>query len=475
MKVVKNKVIKILIFIVCIAIISSLIIFKGKNNEDYIDKLISKYNPVGASVAIIENGEIVDVRNYGYANIEKNILVEDNTQFKVASISKSITAYAVMQLVDEGKLDLDEPVNKYLKEWKIPESKYDENKVTLRNLMSHTSGISPSDELGYTYPLPNIQEALKMKDVKLNSNPGVEFNYSEFSGFGICQLVVEDVMNKKFEDYMIEDLFKKIGMNNTDYNNIVDNKLAIPYAGFNDGTDVVPIVMNGAGGVSTTSRDLANFAVELMDYYENSNKEMFKSQKNTESIAGIYGLGIIPRKMSNGITVYEHNGTLTGWNSQMVLEPVSKSGIVILTNSDSAFYLTYDLMENWSERRLGEKVIDTQMSSITDTISIAIYVLISLFILIFIVDKVKIRKGKIKLEKYKDNKKKVNISILIIAILAIAYYIFIYTEIPFEIIFNMSNYYVFSFLPYNFRYINIILILLATFFINKSRYVKVKK
>ena len=99
-------------------------------------------------------------------------------------------------------------------------------------------------------------------------------------------------------------------------------------------------------------------AVPGAGYEVRGNGEMFLAQKNTESEAGVYGLGIIPRKLKDGRTVYEHNGTLTGWNAQLVLEPESRSGITIVTNSDKAFYFTYDLMEAWADHTLGEPVAD---------------------------------------------------------------------------------------------------------------------
>lgn len=164
-------------------------VIKNKDN-DYIDKLIEKYSPQGAAIAVIENGEITEVRNYGYSNIESKSLVNNETQFKIASISKSITSYAVMKLVDEGKLNLDEPINTYLTKWKLPDTQFDENKLTLRTLMSHTSGITGSDEIGYEYPLPTIEDALRERDIKLKREPGEVFEYSEFAGLGICQLII---------------------------------------------------------------------------------------------------------------------------------------------------------------------------------------------------------------------------------------------------------------------------------------------
>lgn len=175
------------------------------NSQDEIDNTVQKYAPTGASIALIEHGEIKEIRNYGYADKEEKELVTDRTRFKIASVSKTVTSYAVMQLVEQGKLNLDIPVNQYLTRWKIPESEYGENKVTLRMLLSHTAGLTGSNEYGYADPLPSIDEALSIHDVKLKREPGIQFEYSEFVGHGICQLVIEEVTGMKFEEYMVTD------------------------------------------------------------------------------------------------------------------------------------------------------------------------------------------------------------------------------------------------------------------------------
>lgn len=153
-----------IVIVVSISLLLSIIaltITRLNKDKDYINELVNKYNPQGTAVVIIKNGAITDVRNYGYANVEKKVPVTDETQFKIASISKTVTSYAVMKLVDEGKLNLDTPINTYLTRWQLPNTQFDKNKVTLRTLMSHTSGITGSDECGYGELLPTIDESLK--------------------------------------------------------------------------------------------------------------------------------------------------------------------------------------------------------------------------------------------------------------------------------------------------------------------------
>jgi CubicO group peptidase (beta-lactamase class C family) len=152
------------------------------NSENYIEKLIQKYSPQGASVIILDDYKIKEVKNFGYANVESKIPVNIDTQFKIASISKSVTAYGIMQLVDNGVLNLDEPISTYLTRWQLPDTEYDESKVTIRTLLSHTSGVSGSDEYGYSIPLPDVATVLKERGIHLKREPATTFEYSEFTG-----------------------------------------------------------------------------------------------------------------------------------------------------------------------------------------------------------------------------------------------------------------------------------------------------
>lgn len=422
------------------------------NRQDEIDRTVHKYAPTGASVAIIEQGKIKEIRNYGYADKEEKKPVTDETRFKIASVSKTVTSYAVMQLVEQGKLDLDVPVNQYLTKWKIPQSEYGENKVTLRMLLSHTAGLTGSNEYGYGEPLPSIDEVLSMRDVKLKREPGTQFEYSEFTGHGICQLVIEEVTGMSFEEYMVTQVFEPLGMYQTDYANHANDRgeLAVPYAGLGKATKVVPIVMNGAGGVTTTSHDLAIFGLALMRYYADGCGEMFREQEHTQSAGGTYALGIIPRYLSDGRTVYEHNGTLTGWNAQLVIEPESGNGIAVVSNSDKAYYMTYELMEVWSRNTLGECVFDPlmkQMKNAFQLIKMVMFTLVLLFGVLLT------RNMMTQRYYWKNSSWKVGISVILFLLLGILDIIIFYTDQIGSLAWGMENYYLFTFFPPDFLYI----------------------
>lgn len=175
------------------------------------------------AMVVFENGKIVDELFYS-----KDAPIDKHTLFQVASLSKFISAMGVMKLVEQGKLDLDTPVNSYLSRWKLPPSEFDNNKVTVRKLLSHTAGLT--DGLGYSgfeegTSIQSLEASLtKASDadegasgiVKVGVDPGTEFIYSG-GGYTLLQLLIEEVSGQSFDAFMKEALFTPLGMDNSTY------------------------------------------------------------------------------------------------------------------------------------------------------------------------------------------------------------------------------------------------------------------
>jgi len=131
-----------------ILILPSFIIAQSNSvsQKDYLIELdkkipawLEEFIVPGAAIALIEDGEVILQKGYGYADVKKNAIVDGRTGFNIGSISKTIAAWGVMKLVEEGKIELDSPAEKYLTRWHLPESKYDVDGVTIRRLLSHTA------------------------------------------------------------------------------------------------------------------------------------------------------------------------------------------------------------------------------------------------------------------------------------------------------------------------------------------------
>lgn len=185
--------------------------------------LINSSNAGNAVFAVVEAGSV-----HGVHAVSVGEGVDVNTVFQTASLSKWITAWGVMALVQQGKLDLDAPVGTYLTRWALPESKFDNNKVTVRRLLSHTAGLT--DGLGYAGFAPgaavqSLEESLKRPadaspgasgTVKVGYEPGSEWRYSG-GGYAILQLLIEEVSGESFEGFMQRIIFRPLGMVRSSY------------------------------------------------------------------------------------------------------------------------------------------------------------------------------------------------------------------------------------------------------------------
>lgn len=171
-----------------------------------------------AVMALISDGTV-----HGVHAVSVGAAVNADTVFQTASLSKWLTAWGVMARVEQGKIDLDAPVSRYLKRWTLPPSAFDNNKVTARRLLSHTAGLT--DGLGYAgfapgTPVQSLEASLTRAadvsprargKVEVGFEPGTEWRYSG-GGYAVLQLLIEDVSGDAFEAYMQRVVFRPLGM-----------------------------------------------------------------------------------------------------------------------------------------------------------------------------------------------------------------------------------------------------------------------
>ncbi len=190
---------------------------------DAATRFVNTRNAGNAVLALIDDGTV-----HAAHAVSVGSPVDRDTVFQTASLSKWVTAWGVMALIQEGKLDLDTPVDRYLTRWKLPESGFDNRKVTVRRLLSHTAGLT--DGLGYAgfppgTPVQSLEESLmrtadaspgKSGVVAVGLEPGSEWRYSG-GGYGVLQLLIEEVSGEPFESYMQRAVFKPLGMTHSTY------------------------------------------------------------------------------------------------------------------------------------------------------------------------------------------------------------------------------------------------------------------
>ncbi len=247
--------------------------FKGWNINDR----MRYYNVPGLSIAVIKDYKIEWAKAYGLADTSKKIPVTTQTMFSAGSISKFLMATTALRLVEEGKIALDSPINKYLTSWKLAENDFTKKTpVTLRMLLSHSAGTSQTSYFGFTpdkSPLPSIVEILngdkiaESRKVVVNSEPGKEFRYSG-GGSMIAQLALMDVSKSSFSDLTQQLIFDKLGMTNSTFAQPVpakfDKQVAWAYSSaswFKGMPYVYP--QQAAAGLYTTPTDLAKFFIDI--------------------------------------------------------------------------------------------------------------------------------------------------------------------------------------------------------------------
>ena len=342
--------------------------------DNKIPQLLHDFSVPGAAIAIIENGEIVFQKGYGFSDIKKELKVDTKTGFNIGSISKTVAAWGVMKLVHEGKIDLDAPAEKYLTRWHLPESEFDSDGVTIRRLLSHTAGLSlHSVSAGPPYDkLPTLEDWLIGKNnglgrVEIILEPGSRYKYSG-GGFGVLQLIIEEVTGQSFEDYMQSEVLDPLGMRNSSYK--IDDKImaasASPYDKYGEATDFELFTVQAGAGLHTTLEDFTRFAIANL--YRHKDNKKYNSVLPTDIIQqmmepvlatqGRYrrGLGYLTTHMGTSWVFSGHGGSNTGWQANFTVDPASNDGFVVLTNGGAGYAICNMLSCEWTTWKTGESL-----------------------------------------------------------------------------------------------------------------------
>jgi CubicO group peptidase (beta-lactamase class C family) len=314
--------------------------------EIRINQLFCKYigNEVpGAAIAVVQNGEIQYKNGFGMANLEYDVPITPSTIFHIASVSKQFTVFAILLLENEGKLSLDDDIRKF-----IPEVPDFGNKITLRNLANHTSGLRDQWNLLAMagWRLDDVitkEQILKLvsKQKELNFNPGNEFVYCN-TGYTLLAEVVARVSGKSFPKFTDEYIFKPLKMSNTlfydDHEKIVKNR-AYSYQSTRNGykKSVLNYANAGATSLFTTVEDLSLWAMN----FENpvvGNQEIFNkmSQKAVLNKGDTitYALGQDVGKYK-GLNMISHSGGDAGYRTFLGRFPEQKFSVIVFSNDAS--------------------------------------------------------------------------------------------------------------------------------------------
>jgi CubicO group peptidase (beta-lactamase class C family) len=329
-----------------------------KTLDESTTNALKEYNVPGMAIAILKNNRVIIKKGYGFSDVSLGAKVDTKTGFNIGSISKMFTAWGVMKMVEKGKIDLNTSASKYITKWKLPNSKFDANKVTIRNLLQHTAGLSVHGYNGYESrkELTSITKSLsgtsrEEEAVALIMEPESKWQYSG-GGYSILQLIIEEVSGKTFEDYMQKNIFKPLKMKHTSFN--IDKKILKKSAKAYDEEGIeIPLRLfnaEAAAGLHTTIDDLILFA--KASFSKNpvlSERSISFLRMPTELSKGNYGMGYMEMNRFGDFTLHGHGGSNEGWHAGFMLDFESKSGIIILTNGSSGRNVLFGSMKDWAQ------------------------------------------------------------------------------------------------------------------------------
>jgi serine beta-lactamase-like protein LACTB len=316
-----------------------------KEIETAVAKFMAKNSVPGISVAVVKDGEYAWSAGFGMADLENSVAATSQTLYRLASLSKPITAVAAMQLWQQGKLDLDAPVQKYCPAF--PEKP--EGAITTRELLNHTAGIRHyrrgpvlDPQVGSTrYFKDPIQEGLDFfKDDPLVSKPGAEFHYSTY-GYTVIGCVIEGASGGKYPDYVMRSVFPPAEMTTAQVDDrfaIVprrtrfyqkDEKGRVLNADFLDSSYKIP-----GGGWLASAEDMAHFEVAMLNdtLVKRATRDLMWSATLNKSGRG-YGLGFGVSKQDDVVTI-AHGGGQQGTSTFIGIMPAQKIGVVVLINME---------------------------------------------------------------------------------------------------------------------------------------------
>jgi serine beta-lactamase-like protein LACTB, mitochondrial len=314
--------------------------------EASISKFMSTTHAPGVSVAVVENAELEWAGGFGFADLENQVPATEFTLYRLASISKSLSATGAMGLVEKGKLDLDEPVQKY-----CPAFPQKSGVITTRLVMGHLAGIrhyksnSQDDpEIGNTKHFDDpIQAGLDFfKNDPLLSEPGKQFRYST-QGYTVLGCVMQGASGAKYTEYMRQNVLLPAGMEHT----MVDDRFAIiPYrtrfyqktesgtvenADFLDSSYKIP-----GGGWLSSAQDMARFEIAILNgklLKPTTRDLMWTPLKPSEGQPNGYALGW-GTSTEDGIRYVGHDGGQQGTSTNFFIAPEKRAGVVVLANME---------------------------------------------------------------------------------------------------------------------------------------------
>lgn len=389
------------LFFISILILTVFVVYfnssiQAKNNGDLyseaieqIDALIQdemkRNNIQGLSVALVNEEGIFWAKGYGLEDVENNKKATPQTLYRIASVTKSFTATAIMILVDRGLVDLDTSIHEYIPEFSI-NSIYDQTRpITVRDLLNHHSGLKRDHYKGTRSTKPPTLDFLvaELKDDYLALPTDTMYKYSNI-GYALLGKIIENVSGKSYNQFMNDEIFQPLGMTNSytylNANNAPFISKAYQIEGFifKNAIEIQQFRQRDqpAGSIVSSVEDTAKFIQMILNDGKNSIGEQVLSKESLEQMFVVqypeneldddpYGLGWKINKVHLPYTDLNirHGGTLIGFSTLVAAAPNEKLGIAIFYNTNQIFsrhYIANEALELLAKVKKGDKEIENE-------------------------------------------------------------------------------------------------------------------
>ncbi|MBF8963890.1 beta-lactamase family protein [Pontibacter sp. FD36] len=331
----------------------------GKTESD-IQAIMQQHDMVGLSVAVVKKGEIIYTKSFGLKDVESQTPLTNNDIFRIASISKSFTVTALMQLVEAGKLSLDDDVSK-LVGFKVRNPKYPDKVITLRMMLSHTSSINDSEgyfTLDTIDPAKNPNWAACYNDYE----PGTSYEYCNL-GFNMAGTILEKLSGERFDQYVKRHILNPLGLyGGYQVDSLDASRFVTLYEYKSDSNSFSPSpsayaprreeinkyrmgyttpIFSPTGGMKMSAPDLARYMTMHMNQgsYKGTRIISKKSARQMQAKIADNGYGLALKtesKLIPGQAMVGHTGNAYGLYSAMFFQPKEQFGFVVITNGTSA-------------------------------------------------------------------------------------------------------------------------------------------
>lgn len=326
----------------------------------------------GVAVAMVLDGKPDWAGGFGIANVETGQTVSSDSVFEIASVTKPVTAWAILRLAEEGRIDLDAPIETYLGDWRLAPSEFDRSDVTARAILAHAAGLGSGGDSGVDpgEQVPTLLEAadgatMEYGAIRVTHAPGEAYHYSS-KGFVLLEIAVETITGAPFTQYVTREVLQPLGMADAAFGWTpeLEQRAAWGHDWYGNPLPHYRHATQAQGGLVATASDVARFVAASMATADGeipgrgviqpgSVQETFTPYEFTDDSSTI-GLGY-NLHLDGGVLVARKSGDHRGYKAIIFTMPEIGAGLVILANSDRAAPGIFaDIACPWSKALAGD-------------------------------------------------------------------------------------------------------------------------